>query len=72
MKILKFLNLYPNEGTTRVYRAGIYDFFDCLYGKVRKGKQVSEDEKAVYGEKPFLYSLWYMLYLGRFDGEGGY
>ena len=48
MKIQKFLNLYPNEGTVRVYRAGIYDFFDCLYGKVRKGKRVSEDERAVY------------------------
>jgi integrase len=48
MKIQKFLNLYPNEGTARVYRAGIYDFFDCLYGKVRKRKHVSEDEKAVY------------------------
>jgi len=71
MKIQKFLNLYHNEGTTRVYRAGIYDFFDCLYGKVRKGKQVSEDEKAVYWEKPFIvYDRCYNL--GTFDGEVEY
>lgn len=49
-KIKKFLGLYPKKNTVGVYRAGIYDFFDCLYGKVRKGKQVKKDEAERYEE----------------------
>jgi Site-specific recombinase XerD len=48
MKIQKFLSLYPNDGTVRVYRAGIYIFFDSVYGKVRKGSRVTAEEKEVY------------------------
>ena len=48
MRIKKFLELYPNENTIRVYRAGIYDFLDCTYGKVRRGKQANKEEKGTY------------------------
>jgi len=48
MKIKRFLDVYPNKSTAGVYRAGVYDFFDCVYGKVRKGKQVTEEEREVY------------------------
>jgi len=50
MRIEKFLSIYPNNGTVKVYQAGIFSFFDCLYGKVRKGKQVTKEEKKVYEE----------------------
>jgi integrase len=48
MRIEKFLDIYPKKTTQGVYRAGVYNFIDCLYGKVRKGKQVTKDEKKVY------------------------
>ena len=48
MKIKRFLAVYPNKSTAGVYRAGIYDFFDCVCGKVRKGKQVTDEEREVY------------------------
>ena len=48
MRIEKFLSLYPKENTKGVYRAGIYDFLDCIYGKVRKGKRVTKKEAEEY------------------------
>ena len=48
MKIEKFLCLYPKKNTRGVYQAGIYEFFDCVYGKVRKGKRVTNVEKETY------------------------
>jgi integrase len=48
MKIQKFFDLYPNAGTVKVYRAGIYLFFDSVYGEVRKGKRVTAEEKEEY------------------------
>jgi integrase len=50
MRIEKFLSIYPKKGTVKVYQAGLYAFFDCLYGKVRKGNQVTKEEKKVYEE----------------------
>jgi integrase len=48
MRIEKFLGIYPKKNTVGVYKAGIYDFFDCLYGKVRKGSKVTKEETAAY------------------------
>ncbi len=31
-----------------MYRAGIYDFLDCMYGKVRKGKKATKKEMKKY------------------------
>ncbi|RLI79650.1 hypothetical protein DRP05_03100 [Archaeoglobales archaeon] len=48
MKIQKFLDLYPKQNTKNVYRSGILDFFDCTYGKIRKGKRVTKEEMEEY------------------------
>jgi len=48
MRIKKFLALYPNKSTTGVYRSAIYNFFDCIYSKVRAGKQVTDEEREQY------------------------
>jgi integrase len=50
MWVKKFLDMYPNKSTAGVYRAGIYDFFDCIYGKVRAGRQVMAGEREQYEE----------------------
>jgi integrase len=50
MRIKKFLDLYPKRNTVGVYRAGIYDFFDYLYGKVRSGSRVNQVEEERYEE----------------------
>ena len=48
MRIEKFLSLYSKETTRRVYRAGIYDFLDHIYGRVRQNKRVTPAEKEKY------------------------
>jgi integrase len=48
MVIKKFLSIYPNSSTVAVYRAAIFDFFDCLHGRVRKGKYATEEERKEY------------------------
>jgi len=49
MKIEQFLNLYPKKNTKSVYRAGIFDFCDCISGeRVRKGQRATKEEKETY------------------------
>lgn len=48
MKIKDFLERYPKRSTRDVYRAGIYDFLDSVYGRVRKGQRATEEERAEY------------------------
>jgi integrase len=48
MRIAKFLGIYPNKHTVLVYQAGIFDFLDFIYGKVRKGPRVAKGEKEEY------------------------
>lgn len=48
MKIENFLSLYPKQNTKTTYRAGIYAFFDSIYGRVRKGRRASKEEKGEY------------------------
>ena len=47
-RIEDFLNLYTKQNTKSVYRAGIYEFFDFVYGKVRKGRRVTREERKKY------------------------
>lgn len=47
-KIESFLELYAKENTKGVYRAGLLEFFDFLYGKQRKGKKVRKEEMLSY------------------------
>ena len=50
-KIESFLALYPAKNTKSVYRAGIFDFLDCVNGeKVREGQRATAEEKARYEE----------------------
>jgi len=49
-KIEEFLELYAKPNTKGVYRAGILEFFDFLYGKQRKGKRVRKEEMLKYEE----------------------
>jgi hypothetical protein len=49
-RIEKFLEIYPNTGTVNVYRAGIYDFLDCLFGRLRKGLRATKEEREKYEE----------------------
>jgi integrase/regulator of replication initiation timing len=46
----KFFGLYPKKSTVGVYRAGIYDFLNCLYGEVRKGTAATKEEQERYGQ----------------------
>jgi len=48
MKIRQFLDLHPKRNTKGVYRAGIFDFFDFIYGRVRKGKKATKKEMEEY------------------------
>jgi integrase len=48
MRIEKFLGDYPNANTAGVYRAGIFDFFDCIYGGVRADHRATKEEKKTY------------------------
>lgn len=50
MRIEKFLSLYPKSSTKGVYRAGIYDFLDLVYGRVRKAKRTTKEEMRKYEE----------------------
>jgi integrase len=48
-RIGDFLGLYPKESTKRVYRAGIFDFFDCVYDrKIRKKRKATKEEMEEY------------------------
>jgi integrase len=47
-RLQRFLELYPKKSTRGVYRAGIYNFIDCLYGEVRKGKAATKEEIDEY------------------------
>lgn len=40
--------MYPKANTRKVYRAGILDFLDCLYGKIRKGRRATKEEMEEY------------------------
>ena len=48
MKIRQFLDLHPKRNTKGVYRAGIFDFLDFIYGRVRKGKRATKKEMEEY------------------------
>jgi integrase len=49
MKIEEFLELYPKANTKSVYRAGVFDFLDCVNGeKVRSGLRATAEEKETY------------------------
>lgn len=49
--IKSFIGMYPKSNTKRNYRSAIYDFLDFFNGgRVRAGKQISEDEKPKYEE----------------------
>ncbi len=48
MRIQDFLGLYSNENSKGVFRAGLYNFLDCMYGPVRKGSRATKDEKEEY------------------------
>jgi integrase len=48
-RVWDFLSLYPKESTKRVYRAGIFDFFDFVYGrKIRKKRKATREEMEEY------------------------
>lgn len=42
--------MYPKHNTTKGYRAAIYDFLDHIYGRVRAGSRVTNDERVKYEE----------------------
>ncbi len=46
----EFLELYAKKSTKDVYRAGIFEFLDFIYGRQRKGKRVTKEEKEKYEE----------------------
>ena len=48
MYIKKFLHGYTKKNTVDTYRGGIYNFFDSIYGRVRSGRKVTNEEKAEY------------------------
>lgn len=43
-----FVKQYPIEMTARGYRSSIYQFIDCHFGNVRKGKDSTADEREQY------------------------
>ena len=43
-----FLKQYPVDMTARGYRSSLYQFIDCHYGYVRKGKDSTPDERRQY------------------------
>jgi integrase len=47
-KISDYLKHYDNGSTAGGYSSAIYSFIDFIYGKQRKGKRVTADEKEQY------------------------
>jgi integrase len=47
-KISDYLKHYDNESTAGGYSSAIYSFIDFIYGKQRKGKRVTAEEKEQY------------------------
>jgi integrase len=69
-KIEDFLALYPKKNTQSVYRAGVFDFFDCISGeRVREGARATAEERERYeqiAEGYFTEERDYMADLLRF------
>ena len=47
-KLADYLNHYSNASTAQGYSSAVYTFLDHIYGKQRKGKSVTADEKVQY------------------------
>jgi integrase/uncharacterized protein (UPF0335 family) len=65
MKIENFLNIYPKANTKSVYRAGIFDFLDCINGeRVREGVRATKEEKEKYEQIADNYFIEGRDYMG--------
>ena len=75
--IKTFIGMYPKHNTQKSYRSGIYSFLDFFNaGRVRAGKQVSEEEKIKYeglcqryfvGERDYISNL--IAFAGSMNGK---